>query len=167
MILVTGIILTCSGGTSLLSVLNSLAISSATSEILSIMGVNIPLVTVSIWSIIMAVATLCFGITGIIWSGKVEKARNVIIMGIILIGFQIVSLIINLIVYVPMFGADAFSSIFSLFDDTSMVTDTVTGVVSSAMSSIIRVSIIVGAVIGCILPTLYIIGGNRLRKNIG
>lgn len=169
MILVAGILLTCSGGLSLLSVLNSLAVTNATTELFNILGMNVPIVFLNIWSIITAVAVLFFGITGIKWSGRVEMGHSIIVSGIILIGFQIVGMIINGFVYSQMFSTDAIGSMYSLFGGTSFMTDSLADAMTTFTYDLIRVSVIVGvvigAIIGCILPILYIVGGSRLKKS--
>jgi len=107
-----------------------------------------------IWGLTSLVSFLCFGIIGIVNSGKVEKMRSFITVGIVLIVIQVIGYIINVLVYIPMLYTASLDLVFFILYGEWRVSFT---------ASNILISIIVYAFF-CVPPTLYIIGGSSRKR---
>lgn len=162
MILVSGIIMAITGGMSILSSISLFALSGVINEldrIVGIGGIYVP-VMLNIWSIFVSVAILVGGIAGIMFAGRADRAKIIMITGGALIGLQVIGLIINLAAYIPRFSHAELSAFYSSLNATEEIANTIAGMITGAVTA----GVIIGAAFGCVLPILYIVGGNRLRK---
>jgi len=87
-----------------------------------------------VFEAIIPLVTLVFGILGIAFAAKVDKAPIVSIMGIILIVLRVIDLV---------WALGAFGYLF-------------TGAYGTG--------VIIGVILGCILPALYIVGAKKAHR---
>ena len=161
MVRVPGILFTIFGAINVLSSLNSLATCGLAEHFLDgFSGVaSGPTAISNIFHLCTAVLTLIFGIMGIVNSKKPHRATSIIVMGILLLCIQAAGAVINFTIIIPWIDSSDF---YALFRDIDYFMSDM--IITMVRNIVIGVTIF-GTIVGCILPTLYIVGGSKLKKS--
>jgi tetrahydromethanopterin S-methyltransferase subunit B len=149
MVLVAGILMTISGGFGILiSGLGFLAALVIDLEHTVVFGAEIPDTALLAFGLLLAAATLAFGITGIVMRKKPGAAQTIVTLGVILIAVRVIDIVIG-------FGTEMPDA-----EELGMY-----GVAEAGYMAGYYFGFFFGIIIGLIPPVLYVAGGNNLKKS--